>query len=166
MKKFVFMLAVIALVLITSCKQAPPPPPQPPPPPPVPTKTLEQFVMKIGDLPEVKNLKLGKTVEIALNPEIIISPPSNPAIVEKFKSEWTYAELLKVNKQIPLTIVWGEPGSWLLVLDYNDLIDYKSMLDSYPAAKFAVLDPKPAYIVKVGEKTYWVSSGGTLWKTW
>ena len=78
----------------------------------------------------------------------------------------TYDELVSVNKKIPLTIVWGEPGSWLLVTDYNDLIDYKSMGDSYPAAKFTVLDPKPAYVVKVGEKTYWVTKDRKFWKTW
>lgn len=160
MKKLLFLFTVIALAFITSCKQAPPLSPPPPPPKPVPTSTLEQFVMKIGDLPEVKNLELGKTVEVALNPETILSPPTGPAVVEKFKSEWTYAELLPVNKQIPLTIVFGEPGSRLLITDYNDLKSYK------PEGNLTVLDPKPAYIVKVGKKTYWVSSGGTLWKTW
>ena len=165
MKKFVFMFIVLAFALAVGCKKAPPSPPPPPPPPPPKTEVVA-FIQHIGDLPEVKSMEIGKTVQIPLSPEKILSPPAEYAVVEKFKSEWTYDELVSVNKKIPLTIAWGELGSRLLVLDYNDLIDYKSMLDSYPEAKFTVLDPKPAYVVKVGEKTYWVSSKGTFWKTW
>jgi len=107
-----------------------------------------EFIQHIGDLPEVKSMELGKTVEVALNPETILSPPTGPAFVEKFKSEWTYAELLKVNKQIPLTIVWGEPGAWLLVRDYNDLMDYKSLLNSYPSPNLLFLTQSRSMLLK------------------
>jgi hypothetical protein len=166
MKKFIFMFVVFAFALAVGCKKAPPPAPPPPPPPPPPKTELVAFIQDIGDLSEVKNLEMGKSVQIALSPEKILSPPAEFAVVEKFKSEWNLDELLPVNKQIPLTIVWGELGSRFLVLDYNDLASYQSLLARWPEVKFHVLDPKPAYIVKVGEKKYWVTLEGNLWKIW
>ena len=158
MKKFVFMFIVFALVF--SCKKAPPPASPPPPPPPPPKTELVAFIQNIGDLSEVKNLEQGKSVEVSINPEKVLSTATT-ATVERFKSEWTYDELVPVNKKIPLTIIWPAERPSLLILDYNDLEGYYSSKD-----KFLVLDPKPEYVVKVGDKTYWVSKDRKLWKTW
>ena len=111
-------------------------------------------------------MELGKTVEVPLSPEKILSSPAESALVEKFKSEWTYKELLELLKHGYLTVIWPAERPSLLLTWNNDLEEYRSFYMGYPNSKFRVLDPKPAYIVKVGEKTYWVTSEGNLWKTW
>jgi hypothetical protein len=166
MKKVLFLFMVLMFAFAFACKKAPPPPPPAPPPPPPPKTEFVAFIQHIGDLPEVKNMEDGKTVQIPLSPEKINSPPAEYAVVEKFKSEWTYDEMSELLKHGELTVIWPAERPSLMVAFGDDLVIYKSVYMKYPDSKFLVLDPKPDLIVKVGEKTYWVTKEGNLWKTW
>ncbi len=123
--------------------------------------TEEQFFQGLGERTDVKNLKIGDSLVVAISPGEVLSPSAKFAVVKPFKANLGYYELLPVSKKLPLTIVWvGKKGSHLLVSDYPDLRDYFK-----PEDNFLVLDPKPAYSVRVGSKEYWVGPSGKFWKT-
>jgi hypothetical protein len=161
MKKIVFLLVIFVLALGAGCKKKVEPVASPPPPPP-PKITEVDFVKLLVTLPEVKNLKLEDFVNVKLNPEKVISPSAEFAIVQRLNSDWTYEDLLPISEQIPLTIVWvAKDGARLLVRDYVELREMYM-----PGDKFLILPPKPEYFVQVGENTYWLTESGNLWKTW
>ncbi len=153
------MIFAAVAILFSSCKKKEVPVVQPPVA--VVKMTEEQFLLKLGERADVKNLKIGDSLVVAISPGEVLSPSAEFAVVKPFKANWGYYELLPVSKKLPLTIVWvGRKGSHLLVSDYPDLRDYYK-----PGENFLVLDPKPVCSVKVGNKEYWIGPSGKFWKT-
>jgi len=157
--RFVLIVFLFALIFL-SCKK------REVPPPPVPKEVVKitenQFLQGLGARTDVKNLKIGDSLRLAINPGEVLSPSAEFAVVKLFKTDWSYRELLMILEKLPLTVVWdlGE-GTQLLVENYLDL---KNNYNS--SEKFLVLNPKPVYSVRVGNKEYWVGSSGKFWKTW
>ena len=150
---------IFALILTVGCKKKVAE--QPPPPPPPPEKISEtKFLLGLGEKTDVKNLKLGDSLVVSLNPDQILSPSARFVVVKPFEVKNEYYELLALVKKIPLSVVWvGKEGSQLLIQNYSD------MLENYNASeKFLLLDPKPAYYLSVGTNEYWVSKDGKFWK--
>jgi hypothetical protein len=165
MKKVWYVLFVFLFALVFSgCKKKEV---LPPPPPKAEYKstrvTEEKFIQSLGNRQDVKNLKEGDSLIVIIGTkDEVINPSADFLVVNPFKSDYGYYELLRLLKKIPLTVVWeGKDGSHLLIRRRSDLWKGHNSKD-----KFVVLDPKPAYSVQVGDRTYWVGPSGKFWKTW
>lgn len=161
MKKLVFLLGILLLALGAGCKKKVEPV-APPPPPPPPKISEAEFLLGLPGHSDVKNLKLGDSLVVTMNPEVVSSPSAQSVIVKPFNSDLGYNYLLALLKKLPLTVVWvGKEGSHLLIRDYIDLQEYYNASE-----KFLILEPMPALYLKVGEKEYWLGKEGKFWKTW
>ncbi|MFH1503350.1 MAG: hypothetical protein ABIE36_01710 [Candidatus Diapherotrites archaeon] len=163
MKKFLFLFIIFALVLGTGCKKKAEPVEALPPPPPPPEIEQTEFLLGLPNRTDVKNLKMGDSLIVTLNPEIINSPTASFATIGPFNPNLsTYYELNSVLKIGPLSTVWvGRDDSHMLIRNYEDFVEYYNSSE-----KFLLLDPIPAYIVRVGSKLYWVGQEGKFWKTY
>jgi len=158
MKKILFVFVVLIFALGAGCKRKV----EPVAPPPPPKISEAQFLLGLSERTDVKNLKLGDSLVIALNPDVVLSPSAQSVVVKPFDADLNYYELLALVKKLPLTVVNVlNGGSQLLIRNYFELKDFFNSTE-----KFRILEPMPAYYLKVGTKEYWVGKEGKFWKTW
>ena len=106
----------------------------------------------------------GEAVTVSIDPQKVDSLTATTARIERFKSEYTYDEMLEKLKHGYLTAIWPAERPSLLILFNNDLEEYRDFYMKYPDSKFRLLDPRPEYQVTIGKELYWVTASGNLWK--
>ena len=163
MKKIIFVFTVIFIIFALGCKKKVEPVVAPPPTIPSPPKISEvQFLLGLSERTDVKNLKPGDSLVVAMSSEEVNSPSAGFAIVKPFNADLNYYQLRALLKKLPLTVVWvGRDRSHLLIWDYEYFIEHFKSNE-----KFLILEPKPAYYIRAGSKEYWVGKEGKFWKTW
>jgi TusA-related sulfurtransferase len=120
MKKFLFLSAIFALLLIGGCKKKVVPVEVPPPPPP-PVKQTEQEFVK-GLVSKVSQLEPGKTLAVQIDKEKFISD-KNSMEISLFPLEFVSpAEKPHVVKYLFPSVVWRYDEFQLPVVDLENYL--------------------------------------------